>query len=111
MVYLTEIDDVETYYTGKRGAPEYINYDCPDIYVELEWDDGSKHWTKILELGFYGTWVSDELTLEERMALVAFIKRSEIAFNKKYPQCGGNMRVTEKVTVAAEQAGRLYHEY
>lgn len=65
--------------TLTRACPEYINSDCPEIYLE----DGSL----IYKLTIEGTFDLPLFAIEDGIGkkLISFLRRSDIAFRKKYP--------------------------
>lgn len=64
--------------TLNRACPEYINADCPEIYLE----DGSL----IYKLTIAGTYDLPLFAIEDGTGkkLISFLKKSDIAFRKKY---------------------------
>ena len=70
--------------TLKVACPEWINSDCPDIYFE----DGSRLFKSTIQ----GVYDLPLFAIEEGIGekLVSFMKRSDKAFRKKYPECAGS---------------------
>jgi hypothetical protein len=87
----------------KRGAPEWVNYDCPVIYRADGW--------RVLITDMTGPYYQLE-DLPEFELLLQFVAMSQRAFNKKYPQCAGEgiFRKFLKVNVdmMAELAEKVY---